>query len=149
LLWKSPRRTSGGADDFTDPGLAPRESGAGARAAEWFRVSAEQAPGVFKPFAQSLYVDLAADPGAPASRVHLGYRLGHRALVDLLGLLREAGVHHVALNLKYGVRSAGEVLEEIGAEVLPHFVTEDIQAAPQYRPRPRDSMTQPAGGFRW
>jgi hypothetical protein len=29
------------------------------------------------------------------------------------------GVNHVILNLKYGRRSAGEVLEEIGQEILP------------------------------
>ena len=30
-------------------------------------------------------------------------------------------VNHVILNLKYGTRSAGEVLEELGHAVLPGF----------------------------
>ena len=45
-----------------------------------------------------------------------------------LDALRTAGVHHVGLNLKYGTRDAGEVLGEIGQEVLPQF--EATQPAP-------------------
>jgi luciferase-type oxidoreductase len=74
-----------------------------------------------KPFAQSLYLDLDADPDAPARRIHLGYRLGRTSLLAVLGALYRIGVGHVALNLKYGKRPASEVLEELGAEVVPHL----------------------------
>ncbi|MCG0238728.1 MAG: LLM class oxidoreductase [Firmicutes bacterium] len=89
--------------------------------AEWRRATAAAAPGAFKPFAQSLYIDLSDDPEEPPRPIHLGYRLGRKYLVELLATLQEIGVNHVALNLKYGRRPAREVLEEVGQEVLPLF----------------------------
>lgn len=75
----------------------------------------------FKPLAQSLYLDLTDHPDAPPRPIHLGYRLGRRRLVDLLGELRTNGVNHVALNLKFSQRPVADVLDEVGREVLPHF----------------------------
>jgi len=60
----------------------------------------------FKPFAQSLYIDLSEDPHAAARPTHLGFHLGRDALVDFLGYLQKLGVNHVILNLKYGRRPA-------------------------------------------
>jgi len=77
--------------------------------------------GVFKPFAQSLYLDLAKDPNTPPQPIHLGYRCGREYLIKHLRQLQEIGVNHVALNLKYGQRDAGEVLDELGQFVVPHF----------------------------
>jgi luciferase-type oxidoreductase len=74
-----------------------------------------------RPFAQSLYVDLAADPDAPPQDIHLGYRLGRNHLVAHLRALQDIGVNHVMLNLKYGRRPAGEVLAELVAHVTPEF----------------------------
>lgn len=72
-----------------------------------------------KPFAQSLYIDLAEDRAAPLRPIHLGYRLAAPRLVGLLRQLRDIGVGHVALNLKYSQRPAAEVLDHLGEEVLP------------------------------
>lgn len=79
------------------------------------------APGVFKPIAQSFYVDLSDDPDEPPRPIHLGIRGGRHSLFRVLDELRSAGVHHVILNLKYGARDAAEVLDEIGQEVLPQL----------------------------
>lgn len=76
-------------------------------------------PGAFKPFVQSLYVDLVDDPHQPPTPIHLGFKAGWHFLLRFLDSLRLIGVNHVILNLKYGTRPASEVLEEIGAEVLP------------------------------
>lgn len=76
-------------------------------------------PGAFKPFVQSLYVDLVDDPHQPPTPIHLGFRAGWHFLLRFLDSLRLVGVNHVILNLKYGTRPASEVLEEIGTEVLP------------------------------
>ena len=76
-------------------------------------------PGAFKPFVQSLYVDLADDPHLAPTHIHLGFRAGRYYLLHFLDSLRAVGVNHVVLNLKYGARPASEVLEEIGTEVLP------------------------------
>ena len=75
----------------------------------------------FKPIAQSLYIDLAENPDAPPTPIHLGYRLGHRRLAELFGDLRSIGINHVALNLKFSRRPVEDVLDEIGTEIVPHF----------------------------
>lgn len=91
-------------------------------AAEWHHLVATQSANKFKPFAQSLYIDLDAQPDAPPSPIHLGVRLGRKALVEMLAQLQGAGVNHVAFNLKYGQRQAKDVLVEMAEYVLPHFM---------------------------
>lgn len=76
---------------------------------------------IFKPFAQGLFFDLAANPDHPPQRIHAGLRIGHRSLVDYLSRLQDAGVHHAAFNLKASRRPADEVLQELAEYVLPHF----------------------------
>lgn len=75
----------------------------------------------FKPFSQSLYVDLTEDPNHVPVPIHLGFRIGRNLLIEFLERLKTAGVNHVIINLKYGRRPAEEVIEELGEEVLPHF----------------------------
>ncbi|RXT14025.1 LLM class oxidoreductase [Ammoniphilus sp. CFH 90114] len=77
----------------------------------------------FKPFSQSLYVDLTEDPNQAPVPIHLGFRIGRHPLMEFLQRLKLAGVNHVAINLKYGRRPAEEVIEELGQEVVPHFLT--------------------------
>ena len=88
-------------------------------AREWRELVEQNSPGTFKPVAQSFYVDLSEDPNEFPTPIHLGFRAGWKALLGHALALREAGVNHVAFNLKYGRRSARDVLEEIGREVLP------------------------------
>ena len=87
--------------------------------ARWRAQVQQVAPGRFKPFAQSLYVDLDADPQLPPTPIHLGFKAGRHFLLRFLEASRGIGVNHVILNLKYGARPASEVVEEIGFEVLP------------------------------
>ncbi|MFC3882339.1 LLM class oxidoreductase [Bacillus songklensis] len=82
----------------------------------WRSLTAE-----FKPFTQSLYVDLAEDPNHLRIPIHLGFRIGRNFLIEFLEALRDAGVNHIIINLKYGKRPVDEVIEELGEEVLPHF----------------------------
>ena len=77
---------------------------------------------VFKPFTQSLYIDLTGNPQTPPRPIHLGFQLGRSALIALLHTLQEVGVNHVIINLKYGQRPADEVIEELGQFVLPDFI---------------------------
>ncbi|MCU1441788.1 MAG: 5,10-methylene tetrahydromethanopterin reductase [Rhodoglobus sp.] len=102
-----------------------------AEAARHWRAAVEAAaPGVFKPFVQSFYVDLSDDPDQPAAPIHLGFRGGRKIIFRFLDTLRLIGVNHVILNLKYGARDAGEVLEEIGREILPQLEASAQAAAP-------------------
>jgi luciferase-type oxidoreductase len=100
-------------------------------AAHWRATVGIAAPGVFKPFVQSFYVDLSDDPDHPPSPIHLGFRGGRNFVARFLEALRSIGVNHVILNLKYGARDAGEVLEEIGKEILPQLAASTVPAAPR------------------
>lgn len=87
----------------------------------WRLARDEQAPGVFKPFGRPLFIDLAERPDAAPTPIFLGFRLGRDALVRHLKALEALGVNHVALQLLFNQRSADETVEELAAEVLPHF----------------------------
>ena len=89
--------------------------------AHWRAAVETAAPGVFKPFVQSFYVDLSGDPDAAPTPIHLGFRAGRHFLLRFLEALRAIGVNHVILNFKYSTRTAGDVLEEIGKEILPQL----------------------------
>lgn len=89
--------------------------------AHWRAAVEAAAPGVFKPFVQSFYVDLSDDPDAAAAPIHLGLRGGRHVVLRFLETARSIGVNHVILNFKYGARKAGDVLEEIGKEILPQL----------------------------
>ena len=68
--------------------------------AKWRAAVEGVSPGVFKPFVQSLYVDLADQPAEPPRPIHLGFRAGRNFVLDFLNELAGAGVNHVILNLK-------------------------------------------------
>lgn len=75
----------------------------------------------WKPFMQSLYVDIKIDSNVQPTPIHLGFKSGTDYMNDHLKLLESFGVNHVILNLKYGSRPAEEMIEEIGEKVLPNF----------------------------
>lgn len=75
----------------------------------------------YKPFMQSLYVDLTENPKAQPKPIHLGFKSGTDYLNAHLKLLESYGVNHVILNLKYGSRSAQDMIEDIGENVVTNF----------------------------
>ena len=75
----------------------------------------------WKPFMQSLYVDLTTNSKTKPTPIHLGFKSGTDYLNAHLKLLESYGVNHVILNLKYGSRPAEEMIEEIGRKIIPHF----------------------------
>ncbi|MCE7990645.1 MAG: LLM class oxidoreductase [Roseivirga sp.] len=75
----------------------------------------------WKPYMQSLYLDLLENKGARPSPIHLGFKGGSDYALAHLRLLESIGVNHVIINLKYGSRPAEEVLEELGESILPSF----------------------------
>jgi luciferase-type oxidoreductase len=103
--------------------------------AQWRAKVEAVAPGVFKPFAQSLYLDLAKDPNAPPETIHLGFRSGRNFALRFFTALRIAGVNHVAINLKYSKREAVDVMDEIAAEILP-----SLEVAVEQLPLPSHSL---------
>ncbi len=75
----------------------------------------------WKPFMQSLYIDLVDNAGAKPEPIHLGFKAGINYTLDHLKLLEMNGVNHVILNLKYASRPASEMIEMIGESILPEF----------------------------
>jgi len=75
----------------------------------------------FKPFAQTLALDLAEDPNEEPTFMQLGFRSGRNYLMSYLDDLKKIGVNHVAFNFKQAKRPVDEMIQELGEEVVPHF----------------------------
>ncbi len=75
----------------------------------------------FKPFSQSLHIDLSENPNEGPTPIHLGFRTGHKFLIDYLHKLQKIGVNHVLFNNKDAQRPAEEIIQELSEEVVPHF----------------------------
>ena len=82
-------------------------------------VAQECGEGVFKPFLESLWIDLHEDPDAPAQGGHFGYRLGRNKLIELLQSQRQLGINHVSINFRTSKRDAEEQIDELIEYVLP------------------------------
>ncbi|HXD05511.1 MAG TPA: TIGR03571 family LLM class oxidoreductase [Burkholderiaceae bacterium] len=96
----------------------PRQQG---RIGLWQQALEQQGGGLAKPFIQSLHLVLAAERDAPAQPITLGLRAGRDALTEYLLRMQSIGVAHVILNLGTAARSAHDIVEEIGREVLPRL----------------------------
>jgi luciferase-type oxidoreductase len=88
---------------------------------QWREAVTTLLPGQYKPLVQSYFVDLADDPDAPQTPIHLGHRQGRKALLRHLRASTAIGVDHLVLNLKHGKRPAAEVLQELEEFVVPEF----------------------------
>lgn len=76
---------------------------------------------VFKPFFMPLPLELAEDPYHDPEKIPAGYRIGRYALRALLEEYRSIGVNHMILGLSKNKRPVGEVMQELGEEIVPHF----------------------------
>lgn len=80
----------------------------------------------WKPFSQSLYIDLTEDPDAAPTRIHLGYRLGRNQLISHLEELRDINVNHVTFNVRFSTRPVSEIIDELIEFVVPHFPANSV-----------------------
>lgn len=87
----------------------------------WRKAVDKHGGGAFRSFSQAFNLQLTEDPGAAATPIELGYRLGRHALVDMLGQHREMGINHVMFNLSAIGRPVTEVMDELAGDVLPLF----------------------------
>ena len=93
-----------------------------------YRTLTEQnAPGVFKPFSQTLFIDLSENPDTVPVPIPLGYHVGRNHLIDILHRFQSIGVNHIAFVLYFSMRPPAEVIQELGEEVLPHFPTHSFE----------------------
>lgn len=85
----------------------------------WRSAVARHAPGQFRSFSTGLRLDLQTDPAAAVEEIELGYRTGTLGLTRILQKMRDAGVHHVLLNLPPNGSLAQDRLTAIARDVLP------------------------------
>jgi luciferase-type oxidoreductase len=88
---------------------------------QWRELVDHYHPGIFKPFSQPMHLDLSENPNEGPTPIRLGFRIGRKALIDLLNIYKEIGVNHLFFALFDSERPAEEVIHELGEEVLPHF----------------------------
>lgn len=90
-------------------------------------LSERKSPGLFKPFTQTLYIDLSENPDEQPTQIPLGFRLGRNHLLDLLYRFQTIGVNHLVFVPYFAKRPMEEMIQEIGEEILPHFPTHNFQ----------------------
>ncbi|MEL6445765.1 MAG: LLM class oxidoreductase [Bacteroidota bacterium] len=103
--------------------LYPRHSAVQAQAVRAYRERVLATGPFNKPVMQPLYVDLDGDPDAPPRPLHLGFRSGANALTAYLRALEDAGVNHVALNLRFNRADTEATLRRLADALLPAFPT--------------------------
>ena len=74
-----------------------------------------------KPVIQSLYVDLVAQADAPPRPIHLGFQSGTDHLRRHLMEIRDLGINHVALNLRFNGADVEDTMHTLAEEILPDF----------------------------
>jgi len=102
----------------------PRDITAQAQVVQDYRLRVTKAGAEAKPVMQSLYVDLVAEDDARPTPIHLGFRSGVAFLKDYLRSLRDHGINHVALNLRFNQADIEDTMKRLADEVLPEFPTE-------------------------
>lgn len=76
-----------------------------------------------KPFMQPLYLVLENDDFKPKP-IQLGFRIGIKYLIEYFELIRQIGVNHVAINLRFNHQGIEKTLEKLASQVLPLFHTD-------------------------
>ena len=77
--------------------------------------------GFSKPFMQPLYIILDHNDDFAPQPIPLGFRIGIHHMIEYFHHLKDIGVNHLALNLRFNNRDMAETLEQIASRVLPQF----------------------------
>jgi len=80
-----------------------------------------------KPFMQPLYVDLMEQRDFKPQGIHLGIRTGTDFLMEYLNSIKNIGVNHIALNLRFNSGKIEDALELLAKKVLPQFHNQNDQ----------------------
>ena len=76
-----------------------------------------------KPFMQPLYVILEDDDDFKPQAIQLGFRIGVHHLIDYFFMLRDIGVNHIAINLRFNTHAFEQTLEKLGTKLISQFST--------------------------
>ncbi len=102
----------------------PRDIASQTQVVKEYRLRGAKAGAETKPVMQSLYVDLVAEDDAEPTPIHLGFRSGAIFLKTHLASLRDLGINHVALNLRFNQTNIEDTMKRLADKVLPEFPTE-------------------------
>lgn len=89
----------------------------------WRQAITRAAPQQFRSFSQAVRIELLPAPDAAVQSTELGYRTGVHGLIAIVLQLRDAGVHHVMLNLVPGGRAIEEQIRELGQYLIPTTIS--------------------------
>ena len=101
----------------------PRDAASQAQAIADYRTRVTANGDPDKPVMQSLYVDLVSDPDTAPRPIHLGFQSGTTYLRRYLEALQDAGVNHVALNLRLNSGDTKTTLKRLAEDILSAFPT--------------------------
>lgn len=85
-----------------------------AQAESWAEATADRAA-----FISAFHLDLDNDASAPLTPIRFGARGGRRAVLAHFRALADAGVDHLAINVRQSQRAPAEVLDEIASDIMP------------------------------
>ena len=105
----------------------PRSPAAQAEVVREWRARNAAAGQLDKPAMQSLYIDLQDSDDAAPEPIHLGLRLGPGQLQEHLKKLENAGINHVALNLRFNEADVEDTLRRLAKDVLPEFESPKVR----------------------
>ncbi|WP_146346642.1 LLM class oxidoreductase [Falsiphaeobacter marinintestinus] len=101
----------------------PRDAVAQGRVVAEYRQRISEAGLPDKPVMQSLYVDLVEPADSPPRPIHLGFQSGTDYLRRYLSQVRDLGINHVALNLRFNEAKIEATLQRLAADILPEFTS--------------------------
>jgi len=99
----------------------PRDPASQGRVVSDYRARIAAAGATNKPVMQSLYVDVQTDPEAEPRPIHLGFASGTTFLRQYLRDVRDLGINHVALNLRFNSADVEDTMRRIADDLLDEF----------------------------
>jgi len=72
-----------------------------------------------QPVLQPLHIDLVDDPKSAPKPIHLGFRSGSEPLIQYLKALRQIGVNHVGINLRFNQADIETTMHRLAEEIIP------------------------------
>lgn len=74
-----------------------------------------------KPYMQSLLIDLDKDDNYRPTPIPLGFRIGANYLISYFNTMKEIGVNHIGIGLRFNTEDVTVTLKKISDKILPHF----------------------------
>ncbi|MFV0565977.1 MAG: LLM class oxidoreductase [Flavobacteriaceae bacterium] len=87
---------------------------------QWRGIIAEQFK-YNKPYMQSLLIDLHPDDNFQPTPIPLGFRIGANYLIAYFNTMKEIGINHIGISLRFNTEDVTETMKKISQKILPHF----------------------------